>query len=136
MLKLIFITLLVISSLGFKIITDDEDKKELTMARIPSYLGKGYHLIKGNPLSDKIDTGFRTEIFEFTFSKNLTTDDGKYLIPDHTHSSVSVACSLDAKSTKYSGTQEYQQSLTNTVSVDSRVSIAFVKASFSLSSTF
>ena len=65
--------------------------------RIPSYLGKGYHLIQGNPFTDRIDPGFKNEIFEFTYTKGLVTDDGKYSIPDFTHSAASLACSLQSK---------------------------------------
>ena len=53
---------------------------------MPSYLGTGYDLLKGNPFTDHIDEGFRAHIFEFSYTQNLTTDDGLYNIPDHTSS--------------------------------------------------
>ena len=83
---------------AFKIKIFDGKPKENLKDRLPSYLGKGYHLLKGNPFTNKIDEGFRAPIFDFSYKQNLTTDDGKYLIPDHTSSVESISCSLEAKS--------------------------------------
>lgn len=137
--KLLLLILLIFLSASFKIQTYGrpmKHKKGLTTEKMPQYLGKSYHLIKGNPYSNKIDEGFKATIFEFTYTKGLTTEDGKYTIPDNTHSTESTACSLDAKSYKYSGTQKYQESLQNTISIDTKTSVLFFKASFSMSTTF
>ena len=69
--------------------------------------------MKGNPYTDKIDPGFDSAVFAMTFNKSLKTDDGRYLIPDHTDSSLTISCSLSSKSASYTGTQNYQKELSS-----------------------
>ena len=83
-MKVLCLLFVLILSLSFKIELFPE--RNNLKSKLPSYLGKGYDLLKGNPFTDKVDEGFRASIFDFSYAKNLTTDDGKYLIPDHTSS--------------------------------------------------
>jgi hypothetical protein len=49
----------------------------------------------GNPLSEEgVDPGFSHSIFEFTYLKNETTEDGKFLVPDGVSHRKTTACSL------------------------------------------
>jgi hypothetical protein len=52
--------------------------------KLPLYVGRGYDLLEGNPLSNKVDPGFSQGIFAFNYDKKKTTDDERYLIPDET----------------------------------------------------
>lgn len=68
-----------------------------TPPRIPLYIGKGYDILLGNPLSSEdVDPGFRHEVFDFTFSKGETTEDGKYLLPDGISHRKTTACSFSS----------------------------------------
>ena len=109
MIKVLTIFFLISATFSFKFNIFDWKPKKTVKNRLSPYLGKGYHLLKGNPFTDKIDEGFRAPIFDFSYQQNLTTDDGKYLIPDHTSSVESISCSLTAKCNSYSGTTKYQQ---------------------------
>ena len=40
------------------------------------FVGLGYHALKGNPFTTHVDEGFRAPIFEMTYQKEQTTDDG------------------------------------------------------------
>lgn len=43
----------------------------LAIPRLPLYIGKGYDILVGNPLSEEgVDPGFQHEIFEFAYTKN------------------------------------------------------------------
>ena len=42
-------------------------------AKIPSFIGLGYHLLYGNPFGNSVDEGFRAPVFNFTFSQGQTT---------------------------------------------------------------
>ena len=63
----------------------------------------------GNPFTNHIDEGFRNPIFAFTYDKGQMTEDSKYQIPDHTHSTQTISCSLESKVSEYTGTQNYQK---------------------------
>ena len=104
--------------------------------KIPEYIGLGYHALQGNPFTNRIDEGFRAPIFTMTYAKSQKTEDGAYLIPDHTHSTQSVSCSLESKVSTYSGTENYQKDLQRITKIDSRLSYGFVKAAFSFSRTY
>ena len=71
-----------------------------------------------------------------TYAKFQKTEDGAYLIPDHTHSTQSVSCSLESKVSSYTGTENYQKELQKITKIDSRLSFFFIQASFSFSKTF
>jgi hypothetical protein len=50
--------------------------------KVPEYLGMGYDILRGNPLTNKVDEGFKSPIFKFTYQQAKKTDDGKYDVPD------------------------------------------------------
>ena len=66
---------------------------------MPVYLGIGYNLLTGNPLSKSVDTGFGHPIFKVTYSKNETTSDNRYLIPDGMSHRIVSSCSFDTSVT-------------------------------------
>lgn len=41
--------------------------------QLPVYVGRSYDLLKGNPLSDRVDPGFYHSIFEFTYNNQEKT---------------------------------------------------------------
>lgn len=57
---------------------------ESNLPKLPLYIGEGYNIYQGNPMTDKIDPGFTMPIFAFTFDKGEKTEDGKFRIPDYT----------------------------------------------------
>ena len=135
----ILLIFLVIGCLqAFEIVREIEDNT-LPIAeaqKIPSFMGLGYHILLGNPFTNHVDSGFKAPIFDFTFSKNQTTDDNKYLIPDFTQSRQTTSCSVESKVTQFSGTLNYQKYLANSIKIDTRFSIFFVKFAFSYSKSF
>ena len=54
--------------------------------RLPLYIGRGYDVLEGNPLSSKVDPGFAQGIFVLKYTEGKTTEDGKYLVPDEAQS--------------------------------------------------
>ena len=48
------------------------------------YIGRGYDLYKGNPLSDDgvVDQGFRLPIMDLPYTHKFTAD-GQYRVPDN-----------------------------------------------------
>ncbi len=46
------------------------------LPKIPGFVGLGYHALKGNPFTTHVDEGFRAPLFEMTYEKGQTTDDG------------------------------------------------------------
>ena len=47
---------LAVFALGFKLeIEEIEDASTQLSARLPAYLGSGYHALKGNPYTNRID---------------------------------------------------------------------------------
>ena len=85
------------------------------------YVGSTYNILKGNPkvTGDKLDPGFLGgNIFQFTYNQNLTTSDGKYLIPDNTTVNVIDSCSFDFSSSTTTDTKSYMDSLKVHVDAD------------------
>ena len=83
--------------------------KPLGSDKIPEYIGLGYNVLKGNPFTNHIDEGFRSTIFQMDYSKGQRTEDGKYVIPDFTHSAETISCSLESKVSEYTGSENYQK---------------------------
>ena len=100
------------------------------------YVGRSYNLLMGNPLSNEVDPGFMDSIFDFTYKKNLTTDDGKYLIPDGvSHRKVS-SCSFSTSTQTYRGTKSYQDELKTEAKVSGGYKGLIVQAEFSASAAY
>jgi hypothetical protein len=96
----------------------------------------GYNVLTGNPFTNHIDEGFKSSIFQMSYDKGQRTEDSKYIIPDFTHSTETISCSLESKVNEYTGTQNYQKELQKITKIDSRLSFDFLKAAFSFSRTF
>ena len=85
------------------------------------YLGDAYNILIGNPKGTKgeVDLGFLgANIFHFTYNQNLTTSDGKYLIPDNTTVNAIDSCSFDFSSSTNTDTKSYMDSLKVHVDAD------------------
>lgn len=64
MSKLLIFTALVVLSIGFKLESAVlEQKHPILDAKLPAFIGNGYHALKGNPYTHRVDEGFRSPIF-------------------------------------------------------------------------
>jgi len=43
------------------------------LPKLPLYIGRGYDLLEGNPLSNKVDPGFSHGIFLFKYNQKKIT---------------------------------------------------------------
>lgn len=76
------------------------------------YLGSSYNLINGNPKSEYgLDPGFAHPIFNYEYTKQQTTEDGKYLIPNGVSSHKMASCSFTTDINAFRGTKSYQVDL-------------------------
>ena len=84
------------------------------------YVGSTYNIFKGNPRSTKgLDPGFTLRnLCKLSYTKNLTTADGRYSIPDNTQATNSSACSFDFSSETTDSISSYYNSLKVDVSAD------------------
>ena len=131
--------LLALVIIGHSFIIEEQQLKgntEILESKIPEYIGLGYHALQGNPFTNRIDEGFRAPIFVMSYAKQQKTEDDSYLIPDYTHSTQSVSCSMESKVSSYTGTENYQKELQKITKIDTRLSYSFVSASFSFSKTY
>lgn len=104
--------------------------------KLPLYAGRSYDLLTGNPLSNQVDPGFMHSIFDFTYNKKVTTEDGKYLIPDGvSHRKVS-SCTFSTDVRTYRGTQSYSEELTTKATVSGGYNGPIISAAFSASTTY
>jgi hypothetical protein len=70
---LLFILCAVLTSAAF---LKKEDPSTVRLPKIPMYVGSSYHILYGNPKSEYgLDPGFYHPVFEFSYSKNKTTED-------------------------------------------------------------
>ena len=79
-----------------------------TPPKLPMYVGRSYNLLEGNPLNNAIDPGFEHAIFDFTYTKQQTTEDGKFLVPDGVANRKASSCSFSTNVQTYRGTKSYQ----------------------------
>ena len=68
--NIILVVLLLISTVTCSSLEQDSEQDEDTLPKMPVYLGLGYNIIEGNPLSNFVDTGFGHPIFKVTYKKN------------------------------------------------------------------
>jgi len=75
-----------------------------------AFLGAGYDLLSGNPLSTTGlgDPGFRINVFDWSFKQGLTTSDGKYKIADQTRSRPFKTCKSTMHSKTYNSAYTYK----------------------------
>ena len=85
--------------------------------RLPLYIGRGYDVLEGNPLSSKVDPGFEQGIFVLKYTEGKTTEDGRYLVPDEAQSRQVSSCFLSSNTQTYRGTQSYQSELKTKVAI-------------------
>nr|XP_034328407.1 uncharacterized protein LOC117689954 [Crassostrea gigas] len=101
------------------------------------YIGRGYDLFKGNPLSDDgvVDQGFRLPIMELPYTHKFTAD-GTYRIPDN----VDVISESSAKFGSSLHTVQSESDYKSMLSVDASVNAHGggwgVSASFSASASY
>ncbi|XP_062602269.1 uncharacterized protein LOC134263931 [Saccostrea cucullata] len=101
------------------------------------YIGRGYDLFKGNPLSDDgvVDQGFRLPIMELPYTHKFTAD-GEYRIPDN----VDVIAESSAKFGSSLYSVQSESDYKSMLSVDASVNAAGggwgVSASFSASASY
>lgn len=98
------------------------------------YLSYGYDIYFGNPNpTTGFDPGFRDlPFFDFQYTDQAMTSDGRYMIPDSVEAIGEQICNLDFQSTTITGTTSYKNSLE--VSVD--VNAGYGPASFSASADY
>jgi hypothetical protein len=72
-------------------------------------VGSGYNVITGNPLVSVSDPGFAQTIFQFSYRQKMTTEDGKYLIPDEISHRKSSSCSLASTTSAYNSGESYKK---------------------------
>ena len=100
-------------------------------------MGTGYNAGLGNPLhTEKVDPGFASKIFSFTYNNQDKTEDGLYLIPDKVNEVKATSCSYNSEVSKHSGTESYQRKLSTKATLNGGYKGALVEASFSFSSTY
>jgi hypothetical protein len=80
-------------------------------------LGKGYDLVFGNPITNIVDPGFRYEVVAFDYKSEITTEDGKFIIPDGISYSQVQSCSFSSTVREFRGTQSYQNELKASVKI-------------------
>ncbi len=84
------------------------------------YVGMSYHAINGDPNSYfGYDPGIINQIIGFTYKKNKTTSDGKFIIPDQIISQQISQCSFTPKILLFKGSLSYQKNLHKNVNVSS-----------------
>ena len=110
-IALLFALFIVLISGAF-IKNDEQSTSNLGIPKIPMYVGSSYHILYGNPKSEYgLDPGFYHPVFEFSYTKNKTTEDEKFQIPDETTSHKMSTCSFTSDVSSFRGTQSYQEDL-------------------------
>ncbi len=97
LVKLIVCSFTIFAILGYAL------HLEAYVPKLPIYIGEGYNIYEGNPMTNMIDPGFTMPIFDFSFDKGEKTEDGRFRLPDYTLSRQLSSCSYDAKVKSYKG---------------------------------
>ena len=79
--------------------------------KLPIYVGLGYNLLSGNPLSDHVDPGFTHPVFRWTYNLNKVVEKDKYMVPDQIVYDALSVCSFQSVFSNYTGGQSYQKDL-------------------------
>jgi hypothetical protein len=108
--RLLFLHLL------FAIFPSDAQKK---LSNI-DFLGLGYDLIYGNPHSDLHDPGFRDAVLRLEYDHQLTSSDGKWLVPDNVEALQTFGCGYETEADVIHGASAYAQSLSVDAQVESK----------------
>ena len=100
------------------------------------YAGRGYNLLDGNPISDQVDPGFTHGIFDFTYTKQEKTDDGKFLVPDSVSHRLISSCAFSTEAKTFRGGQSYHGELSAKASVSAGYKGLIFDASFTASTAY
>ncbi len=101
--------------------------------RIPSYLGRGYDVVFGNPSTDSVDPGFRYDVIVFDYKTGATTEDRSFSIPDGVSPQKTQSCTYISQVSEFRGTQSYQNDLKVNVKIGGGYEGPAVQASFTAS---
>lgn len=104
--------------------------------KIPSYLGKGYDIVFGNPSMNIVDPGFKFEVISFDYKNGVTTEDKKFLLPDGISFQKTQSCSYSSTVNEFRGTKSYQDDLKASVKIGGGYDGEGFKAAFSASLAF
>ncbi|CAC5417204.1 unnamed protein product [Mytilus coruscus] len=101
------------------------------------YIGRGYDIYKGNPLSDdgEVDQGFRLPVIDLPFSSRFTSD-GEYRIPDNVDVIPEASASFGSSYHQLKTETDYQSMLQVDVSVQASASGFGYSGSFSASTSY
>jgi hypothetical protein len=108
-----------------------QDKNKLNL-----FVGVGYDLAFGNPYSEKVDSGFRAPIFNFTFKNSQLTSDGRFLIPDGADTVNRQQCEFLQSSSEFTGTSDYQNELKTVAAVSGGHNSSLVQGAFTANAEF
>ncbi len=77
------------------------------------YLFAGYDIFYGNPLpvSGKVDPGFRDQIFDVTYDKNIKSGDRRYNVPDGCTFRQTTSCDMNMSHSEITGEKSYKNTL-------------------------
>ena len=102
--------------------------------RIPVKIGRGYDILKGNPLSDGEDPGVKSaQIIKLNFDNSKSTSDGKFLIPDEIDGIQQSQCSNDDTLSEIDSMKEYSQKLSEKIKASGSYGGGLFSVSFSSS---
>ncbi|XP_062618474.1 uncharacterized protein LOC134280055 [Saccostrea cucullata] len=101
------------------------------------YIGRGYDLFKGNPLSDDgvVDQGFRLPVINLPYSSKFTAD-GNYRVPDNVDVIAESSAKFGSSLYKVQSESDYKSMLSVDASVNAQGSGWGVSASFSASASY
>lgn len=100
------------------------------------FLGNGYNVIKGNPLSQTTDPGFQFQfIYKQTYTQNTTMGLG-CLVPDDVSIVPTPSCSYTSEFVSATSAYDYQQSLQKQVTFSESAGFDLFGESFTASHTF
>ncbi|KAK3101541.1 hypothetical protein FSP39_004322 [Pinctada imbricata] len=101
------------------------------------YIGRGYDIYRGNPLSDDgvVDQGFRLPVIDLPFSFRFTSD-GEFRIPDNVDVISETSASFGSSFYSVKSESDYQSMLTADASVNAHAGGYGLSGSFSASFSY
>ncbi|XP_061194766.1 uncharacterized protein LOC133202919 [Saccostrea echinata] len=101
------------------------------------YIGRGYDLFKGNPLSNDgvVDQGFRLPVIDLPYSNKFTAD-GHFRIPDNVDVIAESSAKFGSSLYKVQSESDYKSMLSVDASVNAHGEGWGVSASFSASASY
>ena len=133
MLNILFLIMILYSS-SFKL--DSKFTLSKNSDKLPNtdYLNRGYNIFFGDltPRNGDVDPGFRSPIFDNSFSQNRKTSDHRYEIPDGFNLIKVEGCSLTMSSKIITGEESFQ----NTFGLELGIGGNIKGISFSASTSF